>query len=670
MEETYFAAKPGKDTSSVLLGKVDGWNKTLEANGYLDKLRYMWAAYHGVFYTDFADSHQINFTGEQGELVHLPINHIRNLGQIMLNMTTSNRPSLQARSANTDYKSIIQTTLANGLLDYYMREKRLEVYLKNAVEMAIVLGSGYVKMDWNATSGEIFDTTEEGAPIYQGDVEFSNKSPFDVIFDTTKEDQKHDWVLVRSFKNRYDLIAKFPEHKNEILSLSPKNELDGLGIDSLKNDETDDIAIWEFFHNKTEAMPNGRYMLFCSEKSVFIDSPLPYRDIPVYRISPSDVMGTPFGYGSLFDLLPIQDGLNSLYSTILTNQNACGVQNIYAPRGADIQINSLGGGLNIIEGNTKPEPLNLTNTPAEIFKFLEMLERTAETISGVNSVSRGNPPPSLESGTALALIQSMTIQFMSGLQQQYVQLIEDVGTGLINMLKDFAAVPRIAAIVGEKNRVYMKEFKGEDLGEGNDGINRVIVDLGNALSTTTAGRVEMAQQLLQMKLIKTPEQFFQVINTGKLEVITEQTTSQLTLIKGENEAMVNGDEIPVLATDSHKVHITEHGSILSDPTLRKDQRLTEIVLNHIQEHINMLRSTDPDLLSLLGEQPLSPPGGTPVNPQGAPPVPQAGQPGVQQAMQQPTPEGQMPPLPSIPTPPPPFEEAPVTPQQAVPPVGG
>lgn len=669
MEQTYFAAKPSKDTASVVLGKVENWNKTLEANGYLDKLRYMWAAYHGVFYTDFADSHQINFTGEQGELVHLPINHIRNVGMIMLNMTTSNRPALQARSANTDYKSIIQTTLANGLLDYYMREKRLETYLKRAVELAIVLGSGYIKMDWNATSGEIFDTTDDGAPIYQGDVEFCNKSPFDVIFDTTKEDQKHDWYAVRSFKNRHDLIAKFPEFRDELLGLPSKSEMDGLGIDSLRGEETDDVAIWEFYHNKTEAMPNGRYMLFCNEKSVFIDVALPYRTIPLFRISPSDILGTSFGYGSLFDLLPIQDGLNTLYSTVLTNQNATGIQNIYAPRGADISINSLAGGLNIIEGNQKPEPLNLTQTPAEIFKFLELLERTLETLSGVNSVSRGNPPPSLESGTALALIQSMTIQFMSGLQQQYVQLIEDVGTGLINMLKDFAAVPRIATIVGEKNRVYMKEFKGDDLGEGNNGVNRVIVDLGNALATTTAGRIEIAQQLLQMNLIKNADQFFQVINTGKLETMTEQPVSQLILIKGENEAMVSGEQVPALATDSHKNHIIEHSSILSDPTLRKDPRLSKIVLDHIQEHINLLRTTNPDLLALIGEQPLAPPGGSPVAPQMPPNQPNGVEQVVPQTMQPPTPQSQMPPLPGQPAPPPPFENLPTNPQQAVPPVG-
>ena len=52
-----------------------------------------------------------------------------------------------------------------------------------------------------------------------------------------------------------------------------------------------------------------------------------------------------------------------------------------------------------------------------------------ETLSGVNSVARGNPEASLQSGTALAMVQSQALQFMSGLQQSYIQLIEDVGTG-------------------------------------------------------------------------------------------------------------------------------------------------------------------------------------------------------------------------------------------------
>lgn len=480
----YFAADDAEKTAKALLEKANNWYNGLYSNGYLDRLKSMWAAYHGAY---FDSNHRISFGGEQGELSQLAVNHLRNLARHIHTMVVSNRPALQARATNTDYKSQAQTKLANDLLDYYLREKRLEKFLESAVESAIVQASGYIKMGWNSTSGEIYDYNEElGIPIYEGDVEFTNLSPLNVVFDPTKEDTNFDWVLCRTFKNKYDISTKYPEFKDRIEGMKTKSELFNFRFDNSPLDETDDIPVYEFFHKRTESMPEGRYLLFLDEGLPLMDTPLPYRDIPIYRISPSTVMGTPYGYTDLFDVLPIQEAINVLYSTIFTNQYTFGVQSIYVPRGADINIKSIEGGLNIIEGNSmagKPEPINFTQTPPEVFNFIKMLESSAETISGVNSVARGNPEASLKSGAALALVQSMALQFISGLQQGYVQLLEDVGTGLINMLKDFADVPRIAMIAGKDNRTYVKtEFKGDDLSQ----INRVIVDVGNPIAKCLA----------------------------------------------------------------------------------------------------------------------------------------------------------------------------------------
>ena len=142
-------------------------------------------------------------------------------------MVTANRPSFKARSTNTDYKSIVQTKLANGLLDYYMREKRLEKYLHRAANYAVVMGSGYIKMEWNSMSGEIYDYNEEtDTPIYEGDVKFTNLSVFDVVFDSTKEDVKDlDWVITRTWKNKFDIAAKYPELAEKIVQLSTKSDM-------------------------------------------------------------------------------------------------------------------------------------------------------------------------------------------------------------------------------------------------------------------------------------------------------------------------------------------------------------------------------------------------------------------------------------------------------------
>jgi hypothetical protein len=684
-DSQYFASKDANECSAVLMSKVDSWCNTMKSNGYLDKIKSAWNAYHGAYYSDVSSGHQITFGGVEGELTNLPVNHLRNLAQHVLVMTTATRPTMEARATNTDYKSLTQTLLANGLLDYYMREKRLEKHLKIAVEMAIVMGSGYIKMAWNGTSGELYDFNEETqSPIYEGDVEFYNMSPFDVIVDSTKESQNHDWILCRTWKNRFDLAAKYPEVKDKILGLPTKSDLEHYRMNAIADDTTDDVAVYEFYHRRSEALPDGRYLLFLGSDLPLYDGTLPYRTLPIFRIAPSDILGTPYGYTTVFDLLPLQEALNSLYSTILSNQSAFGVQNILVPRGADISLSQLSGGLNIIEANIqvgKPEALNLTQTPAEIFKFAEMLKQEMETLSGVNSVARGNPEASLQSGAALALIQSMAIQFMSGLQASYVQLIEDVGSALILMLRDFAAVPRVAAIVGKGNRAFMKEFKGDDLSS----VNRVIVDMGNPLARTTAGRVEMAQQMLQMGIIKDPHQYFTVINTGKLDVLTEGIQSELLLIKGENEKMMNGEQIPVIDVDMHAQHISEHKAILSDPDLRMNPELLDLVLGHIQAHVEALRQVHPDLLMILGQQPLAPQGGPGMMPPGmapgAPPQggpmaqqppppgapPQAGAP--QDLMQQAMPGSEPPQMPSLPTPPAPFENNPINPAAAMMPQG-
>lgn len=642
---SYFAAEEAKKTAEMVLAKANNWYQGLRSNGYLDKLQSMWAAYHGAY---FNNDHRISFGGEQGELVQLQVNHFRNIARHIHTMVVANRPALQARATNTDYRSMAQTKLGNDLLDYYLREKRLEKYLESAVESAIVQASGYIKMGWNATSGEIYDFNEDlNVPIYEGDVEFTNLSPFDVVFDPTKDSANFDWVLCRSFKNKYDISAKYPELKDQIEKLRTKNEIFNFRLDNSPLDETDDVPVYEFFHKRTEALPDGRYLLFLDEGIILTDLSLPYREIPVYRISPSMIMNTPYGYSDMFDVLPIQDAINALYSVVFTNQHTFGVQSIYVPRGADINIKSVEGGLNIIEGNAqmgKPEPINFTQTPPEIFNFIRMLEGAAETISGINSVARGNPEASLKSGAALALVQSMALQFISGLQQSYVQLLEDVGTGLINILKDYASVPRIVMIAGKDNRVYAKtEFSGDDLSQ----INRVIVDAGNPLSRTTAGKMQIASELIQYGIVKTPEQYISIMSTGRLDAMTDDTQRELMLIKDENEKMAEGMYIPALGIDQHSMHIKGHRAALSDTELRANPELVRAILDHIDEHINLLSTVNPATLAIIGEQPIQP-ANPPQSPEPPPNMNQsAGAPGEQ--VSAPNPNAPLPGMPNMPT---------------------
>ena len=663
-KQTYFAAREGTETASVLLEKATDWRNTLTTNGYLEKLKTCWASYHGAYFTDMSSGHTITFAGEQGELAQLPVNHIRNLAQHMYVMTTSSRPSMEARAANTDYKTSAQVTLANGLLDYYMREKRLERYINKAVELSIVLGTGYVKVEWDATCGKIVEEDEEtGDKIYEGDIKFTNISPFDVVFDVNREDNNHDWILVRTYKNKFDIAAKYPEFEDKILALDTKSSRDRYSLQVFRKSDSDEIEVWTMYHKKTDSMPGGRELVFLSDDIIINDQDLPYRRIPVFRMSPNEILGTAFGYSNLFDLLPLQEGINHLYSAIMSNNIAFATQNLFVKSGSNIDITNLGGGLNIIQGSEKPEPLNLLGTSQETFSFLSMLEGKMEQLSGVSSVTRGTPDPAqnLRSGNSLALVQSMAIQFQSGLQNQYVQLVEDLGVAVLEILQDYAMAPRVASIIGINNRQYLVQFKGADIAD----INRVIVDVGNPLARTTAGRVQMAEQLMQMKPDEfSIQQYAQVINTGRIDGMLESPIDQSNLIQMENERLMQGTSVPVLIIDDHKEHVLRHRTILNDIDLRSDDVKSAAVYKHIQDHIEFARSADPAVLTMTNQQPLPPlqqqaPAPQQVNNPQQNSENQSSIVQLQEASQQST-DQMMPNVPEPATPPAPFEQMPTT----------
>lgn len=601
--DTYFAARPAEETATVLLAKGRTFFNTMESNQYLKKIQDMFNFYYGNFDTE-SDVHEISFTGEQGELVKLPVNLFRNLARHLHSMVTANRPILEARAINSDYKSLSQTYLANGILDYYMREKGLEEHVADAAEMAIVLGSSYLKMEWNAMAGEIHDTeVDSEEPVYEGELEFSLLSQLDVVVDGTKENwNSHEWVMTRSFVNKYNLIANYPEKADKIAAMEPKNGFSDFRLSLFSNDDTDDIAVYEFFHKKTAAMPDGRYMLFLANDIVLLDLPIPYRSIPVFRLCPTHIMGTPYGYTDMFDVFPMQQALNSMYSAIMTNQNAFNVQSLFVPRGADIAHASLSGGMNIIEGNAKPEAINLTSTAPETFNFLNVLSQAMESQVGVSSVTRGSPEASLRSGNALALVQSMSLQFQTPFQKNYVKFLERIGTSLLDILKEFATTPKLISLVGKNKKPLLKEFTGDMIGD----IKRVVVDVGNPLSRTTAGKLEIANNLLQQGAIKDPRHYFMVLETGNIDTMMEGEMADLLLIQSENEWMLEGKDVFADPLDQHRLHIMEHRAVISDPELRRNPELTKKVHDHIQEHINMLKEVSPDLLQLIGEQPLTP----------------------------------------------------------------
>jgi hypothetical protein len=178
----------------------------------------------------------------------------------------------------------------------------------------------------------------------------------------------------------------------------------------------------------------------------------------------------------------------------------------------------------------------------------------------------------------------------------------------------------VALVAGVGSKAYLKEFSGKDL----EHVDRVICDVGNPMSKTISGKMAIADTLVERGLIKSPEQYIQMLETGRLEPLIESESMELMNIRSENEVLSDSETAEVseerqiivkaFLTDNHALHIREHAGIISSPDARSDVNMFNKVWAHIQEHIQLLRQTDPGFLMLNGQQPLPPL-------QVAPPVP-------------------------------------------------
>lgn len=616
----YFATLQENDVLAELNRRVSRYDEWLSSSGVMSRWARVLKVYNGLKPDDgdqTISTVRLRSGGKQGELAYLHANHFRNLCQHVLVLVTGQRPALQVRASNSDSASQVQAQLGNSVIDYYLREKKVEANLKQAVEHCVLWGESHITTLWNPGAGDPYVTDPETQRVVrEGDIEVRNVLPNDVIRDVNaRRLADSPWRIIRRVENKYELAARFPDKAQAIMGTNNQSITSKIAAYNEYNADSDLIPVYWFFHDKSDLLPDGR-MTYFVDGAVLVDGSLAYDGIPVYSLIPSEIPNLPTGYTPSFDALPLQESINIIGSSIISNQRAFGVQNIWTKPGG-VSVNQVAGSLNLIESNERPEALQLCATPPELFNFRQTLIQEMENIMGVNSVVRGNPEANLKSGAALALVASQAVQFMSGLQGAYNSAMESVGGAMLRLLQTYAKTTRVATIVGLKGRAYQKQFSGADLAAARS----VVVEQVAAVSKTAAGQIEIANQLLQAQMIKRPEEYLSVVTTGKLDPLVEDDSAKLLLVRAENEALLEGRPHLPHVGEIHADHIQGHLNLLASPEAKENPQLVIRVLEAVNEHIALWRSADPAILMITGQQPPPQPARPPAPP-GAPPGPQ------------------------------------------------
>jgi hypothetical protein len=619
--------------ASAIQNKIDVWRQWATENGIMSLWRKKLSNYYGIS-SSGNSSQAVSRGGSEGELSMIKVNDLHNLIQNQLVMVTSQRPAGQARAVNSDSSSIKSARIGTAIAEYYMSQAGFEAKFVEVAETALLCDEAYVDLFWDKNAGDpIAVDPTTGQLEMSGDCIMRTHAPWNVARDPGIPIEMQKWHIISYRVNRFDAAASYTKFSDQILALH-EERLYSIPMNEIP-EGSDSIWAHLLVHDRTAAVPAGKYTLLIGD-TVVLTADLPYKDYPVERISPSDVIDGPIGYSAANDILALEEVSDALHSVITTNQITFGGQSIVGPEGANLKVTDLAKGMRYFE--LPPDmvgkliPLQLTKTAPEIFNYISTLSQKKEQAVGVNSVVRGQPEGQLAgaSGSALALIQTQAIAFNSGIQRSYFRLLSSSMTKLIGILRTYADTPRVAKIVGKSKASGLKEFKytGDDL----NSISSIVYEMVNPISQTFGGRLTLAQDLLKANMIKSAKQYLLVVATGQTDVMTENDEADQLLILEENEWLSEGTPVSVIITEMHSEHIKSHMSVLSSPKAKEDPKIVQNVLDHINQHIQQWQDAsvnNPGILMATGQQPLMPPqppapppGGPPPGPGGPPMLPQ------------------------------------------------
>jgi hypothetical protein len=610
---TYWAADNADKCANFLIDYQYQWGDYYSGC----TLQSTWLRNYLAYYLPCVHPSQIDTSlipeGVQGELLRMYTPDMRVAIRQLVAIVTKLRLAFSCTGMVGGSEVIEEIKLGNALTDQIVQLERLDLKGPRSLEGSIVTGKWFLKTIWSTERGLPTGYKDEnGRPITTGGVEVMPVSVFDSFYDVEYENyDQRLWHMVRVTRSRWDLIAEHPDLRDYILALPATCERTNynffLGNRKFNYDSVD---VWEFYHRPSPALPDGRILIFSDSKTIYYDDKNKYGCIPIEEMSPENILATGMAYPKMTDLMATQEMLDNTISAVASNSSAFAVQNVLIPRGANINSDEINGMRFVsytpqnVPGGGKPEPLNLSATAPETFKFIELLSGKIRDLSMVAGSLVGNPPAGITSGTALATLAASSIDVLQPFNLAYYYCMEKTMGHAINAFQRFADLDQVVQVQGKNNQMMPKQFNKSSI----KNLSGVKIANTNPLMTLISGRIEIAEKLMGMPRELWAD-YCAILEGQPLQNITRGETTKKDLIEIENESMNNGIAVPVLATDDHAKHIQCHVAEISEVSVRMGGKNLQVFLDHIMEHYTQSKQVAPDLLFMAqtGQMPQTPP---------------------------------------------------------------
>lgn len=542
----------------------------------------------------------------------------------LLAKLTKTKPVIHATATSGSDADIKAAQLADKLLEHWWSEFALDDKLAEALLWAIITGQGYWKITWDEHAGKSmrFLLDPQGQPItdgaledlfraqlqaqqvqpqekvvYMGDIKVEVISPFDVYIDDNAKvmDEAKYAICVHhmtpsEIKERWGV-----EVKADSIASDPSSVLQGYGATfGSKEPDVKGVNVGYFLPNVE--VPNGRYVMWV-EDHILEDQawPYPFQVLPIIKFPGIRIPGSVYDMGDVEQALPMQKDLNKTLSQIIEYKNLTLKPRVWAPTGSltGVRLTSEPGAVyeyNVI-GDHKPEVEQLPNMPPYIFEHLKNIRDDIRQAFGIVDITEGTPPPNVEAGIAIDLLQEMATDRIAPRVLLLERCLSKGGEIMLGLAKEYYQEPRLLKLYGAGGATKAKRFNQADLQGGVS----IAVETGSALPRTRAGRQQRILDYVDRGFMR-PDQAYKYLDIADLEGLSAIFSADEDQAYREHDRILAGQPVnPVAAMTAQNAIQTgqpvgDQQEPITDPQAAQDyikhESLQPLPFENYQVHLD------------------------------------------------------------------------------------
>lgn len=509
-------------------------------------------------------------------LQKLVIPHLHDLTETRVSQMTKIKPSVEVLPKNNEWEDRSSAKVVDFVLKHLWYVNNIDYLVQLQHRHARIFGESYIFVDWNPNKGDLHPLYVEAKnlkikevevdgekvslkkPIKVGDIEYNLELPWRVFLQNKQKFEDVQYAFRVKIVPTSELQEKYKEKADKIKVTDDLNIFDINNFtEKLVEDHT---VVYEFYHLRTEHLPDGRLVKFTNE-CILEDGEYPYQfeHFPFVRLTDLDIPGKLRGLSKYEMLAPVVNMFDNINSLIAKNIYMMAHAKWMMPRGA-AKIEQLGNDNTVIQytGSRPPEMVQVAPNPPEVYRFRETLLQDIQVLYGNHGISRGEIPRGITASSAL--------QFLNELENARASTeIAKHGFMLIDLAKITKAIAgekyktddgRLVRIVGQNNQFLIRHFDMAHLHKDYD----IRFDLSTGIPESKAGKYSRVLDAMQRNPnLFDAERWEELLELGNTEKMVDLATAAIRCADSENEDIAAGRPVaPVEEWEDHIQHLRSH----------------------------------------------------------------------------------------------------------------